>query len=108
MKARLETINDIDYLSFKICLKGKYLLTQLPVITKGKRGESNKWSWNGSLDRPSLKPSIRTKYTDSKGMMTEIHYWLIDGVCHCLNDCKDGNQNKKIELLDYNKKGYNV
>ena len=30
--------------------------------------------------------------------MTEIHYWLNDGIADCLGDCKDGNAGKKLDL----------
>jgi len=32
--------------------------------------------------------------------MTEIHYWLNDGIADCLSDCKDGNAGKKLVLME--------
>ena len=95
MKAKLENRNVVDYLSFKP--KGMKYQTTIPVITKGIRDENNAWSWNGDLDKPTVRPSVRTKYHNGKEM-TEIHYWLNDGICDCLSDCKDGNAGKKLEL----------
>jgi hypothetical protein len=95
MKAKLENHNGIDYLTFKV--NDEIGLTQLPVITKGSRDKSNAWTWNGDLEKPTLRPSVRTTYHNGKEM-TEIHYWLNDGVCICLSDCKDGNAGKKLEL----------
>lgn len=95
MKSKLEIFNGTDYLTFKV--NEEIGFTQLPVITNGKRQGTNAWTWNGSLDKPTLKPSIRTKYYNGKEM-TEIHYWLNDGFCECLSDCKDGNAGKKLEL----------
>ena len=97
MKAKLHTVDGIDYLTFKV--NEEVGITQLPVITKGTRQGTNAWNWNGSLDKPTLKPSIRTRYYNGKEM-TEIHYWLNDGVCQCLSDCKDGNAGKNIELIE--------
>ena len=97
MKAKLDNINGIDYLTFKV--SGEVGLTQLPVITKGSRDKLNAWTWNGSLESPTLRPSVRTKYHNGKEM-TEIHYWLNDGIVDCLGDCKDGNEGKKLTLLE--------
>jgi hypothetical protein len=96
MKAILEYINGTKYLSFTP--EVMEVPTTLPVITKGSRDKANAWSWNGSLENPTIRPSIRTKYVDRNGIKTEIHYWLTDGICHCLSDCKDGNSNKIVEL----------
>ncbi len=98
MKAILENKNGVDYLSFTP--KGMEFPTTIPVITKGNRDEANAWTWNGSLEKPTVRPSVRTKYLNDKGEMTEIHYWLSDGVCQCLSDCKDGNAGKHLELLE--------
>lgn len=98
MKSKLENIHGVDYLSFQV--EGLPHLTRLPVITKGSRDKNNAWTWNGNTSTPTLKPSIRTKYADNKGELTEIHYWLTDGVCNCLADCQDGNSGKSIPLKD--------
>lgn len=98
MKAKLEIVNGVDYLSFTP--QGMPHLTQLPVITKGSRDKANAWTWNGSLEKPTLRPSIRTKYMNENNEWTEIHYWLNDGICDCLGDCKDGNAGKKLQLLE--------
>lgn len=97
MKSKLENHNGIDYLTFKV--NEEIGLTKLPVILKGKREGTNAWTWNGDLEKPTLRPSLRTTYYNGKEM-TEIHYWLNDGVCDCLSDCKDSNSGKKIELLE--------
>lgn len=89
------TINGINYLSFNV--NDTIGLTQLPVITSGSRRGTNAWTWNGDVEKPTLRPSIRTTYHNGTEM-TEIHYWLTDGIAHCLSDCKDGNSGKKIKL----------
>jgi len=98
MKAKVKNHNGVDYLEFKVP-EGIGLML-LPVITKGKREGSAVWTWNGDLEKPTLRPSVRTKYTNEKGEYVEIHYWLNDGVCQCLDDCTDGNAGKKLELID--------
>lgn len=97
MKAKLNNYNGVDYLSFT--LNEEIGTTQVPVITKGTRNGTNAWTWNGDLEKPTLRPSLRTSYHNSKEM-TEIHYWLNDGIADCLSDCKDGNAGKKISLLE--------
>lgn len=100
MKAKLETRNGVDYLIFTP--KGMGFPTMLPVITKGSRDKSNAWTWNGSLEKPTIRPSVRTRYENESGNRVEIHYWLNDGVCQCLNDCTDGNSGKNLELINQN------
>ena len=98
MKAELYTRGGVDYLSFTP--EGMYFPTQIPVITNGSRAEANAWTWNGSLEAPTVKPSVRTQYVNEKGEMVVIHYWLNDGVCQCLGDCTDGNAGKNIPLTE--------
>lgn len=98
MKCKIETHDGIDYLTFKPT--EEIGLTSLPVITKGTRKGTNAWTWNGSLDKPTIRPSVRTAYPRENGEMTEVHFWLNDGICDCLSDCKDGNSGKKIELIN--------
>ena len=98
MKADLEEINGIKYLSFTP--EGMLWATRLPVITKGSREENNAWTWNGSLDKPTVRPSVKTQYVNKEGKNVMIHYWLNEGVCKCLGDCTDGNKGKELNLLE--------
>lgn len=98
MKAKINNVNGIDYLTFTP--DGLNALSSIPVITKGNRDELNAWTWNGSLETPTVKPSVRTIYANESGEQVMIHYWLIDGICHCLSDCTDGNASKLINLGD--------
>lgn len=76
--------------------------TTIPVITKGSRDKTGAWTWNGSLDKPTVRPSVRTKYFNKEGKKVELHYWLNDGICKCLSDCTDGNAGKELELSNIN------
>ena len=99
MKAELITRPDgTSYLLFTV--KGMDFETQLPVITKGNRDKTYAWTWNGSLDKPTVRPSVKTQYVDRDGNEVTIHYWLNDGICQCLSDCTDGNAGKNLELND--------
>jgi hypothetical protein len=98
MKAKLETKNGVDYLTFMP--EGMRVKTTVPVIISGSRDKSNAWTWNGSLDLPTIRPSIKTEYANDNGEIVIIHYWLNDGVCQCLSDCTDGNANLNIPLVN--------
>lgn len=98
MKAKIQNINGVNYLSFTPTVM-KFPIT-IPVITKGDRDELNAWTWNGSLEKPTIKPSIKTQYTNENGENVFIHYWLNNGICQCLSDCTDGNANMYVELVE--------
>lgn len=72
----------------------------MPVITSGSRDKANAWTWNSDLEKPTIRPSVRTNYTNEKGEDVIIHYWLNDGICQCLSDCTDGNSCKYLQLKD--------
>lgn len=98
MKAKIDNRNGVDYLSFTP--EGMNHPTCIPVITKGSREESNAWTWNGSLESPTVRPSIRTRYANGEGKTVTIHYWLNEGICQCLGDCTDGNAGKNLTLIE--------
>lgn len=69
---------------------------ELPVITSGSRKGTECWSWNGSLDSPTLKPSIKTSF----GNGDIIHLWLNDGMCKFLNDTTNETAGKTLPLKE--------
>lgn len=79
----------------KIMPHGYSFPVELPVITKGSRDLANAWTWNGSTEKPTLKPSIRTIHADGK----MSHVWLTDGVCQHLDDSTDGLAGQTLPLL---------
>lgn len=110
MKARMrdkhgnitDNINEVYELEFYIdygmesdCLLGYH---RLGVITKGSRDKSSRyaWSWNGDLENPTLKPSIRTDHGNGEIM----HCWLNDGKTQFLNDSTIPNKGKIVDLFD--------
>lgn len=48
---------------------------QMPV----EAGHSCRWQWNGSLDRPTLQPSVH--------VIGRCHSWINDGKIQFLSDC---------------------
>lgn len=67
----------------------------LPVITRGSRDAAKAWTWNGSTEKPTLKPSIKTTHPDG----TVSHIWLTDGMCQHLSDSTDGLAGQTLPLL---------
>ncbi len=94
MRAQLEERNGVNYLRFRP--PGYEDPISLPVITHGSRDESNAWTWNGSLETPTLKPSVKTTHADGK----VSHIWLTDGMCFYHGDSTDGNAGKTLALCE--------
>lgn len=94
---------------------GPFPTRLLPVILKGTRAGTGCWSWNGSTDLPTLKPSILTRGT--RPITDEEHARLMQGekitpkhiLCHCwvndgkiqfLSDCTHALAGQTLDLLD--------
>ena len=69
----------------------------IPVILKGTRKGTKCWSWNGDIDKPTLKPSILTDQ-GSDGML--CHSFVNDGIVKYLSDCSHEFAGKSMPLLD--------
>lgn len=67
----------------------------LPVITSGKREGTGCWTWNGSTDKPTLKPSVLTT-----GHNFRCHSWINDGKVKFLNDCTHELAGQTVELME--------
>ena len=67
----------------------------LPIQIKGSRKDTNYWSWNGDIDKPTLKPSIKTKYNN-----IICHSFVNDGIIEFLNDCTHEMKDRKLPLLE--------
>ena len=67
----------------------------LPVIQSGPRKGTHCWTWNGSIDKPTLKPSVRTK---TKKFL--CHSFITDGKVQFLGDCTHEFADKTMELLE--------
>ncbi len=78
-------------------LPGPTGLLTLPVITSGSRKGTGNWTWNGSTDKPTLKPSVLT--TDGN---FRCHSWINDGTAQFLADCSHELAGQTVELLEVN------
>jgi hypothetical protein len=86
-------------------LSGPVGYLMLPVILRGSRDEHpGHWTWNGSVDRPTLKPSIKTQGTDTRqipshGTKYVCHLLLNDGICHFCDDTTHELRGQSVPLL---------
>lgn len=67
----------------------------LPVIQHGTRAGTGCWTWNGSTDAPTLRPSVLTQ-----GHNFRCHSWINDGQAQFLDDCSHELANTTVDLLD--------
>ena len=67
----------------------------LPVIQRGTREGTGCWTWNGSTDAPTLRPSVLTT-----GHNFRCHSWINDGHAQFLDDCSHEMANTTVLLLD--------
>ena len=67
----------------------------IPVMLTGTRRRAGKWSWNGDVDRPTLKPSILTDTGVCK-----CHSFVTDGRAKFLDDCSHELAGKAVDLND--------
>lgn len=83
----------------------------LPVILKGDREGTHCWSWNGSVDAPTLKPSVLStghEFPDPDADPTlptswrawRCHTWVNDGMVQFLDDTDHQYRGQTLPLLD--------
>ena len=65
----------------------------LPVMIGGTREGTNNWTWNGDIDKPTLKPSVLTRSN-----AFTCHSWITDGQAQFLNDCSHDLTGKTVDL----------
>lgn len=66
----------------------------LPVI-KGDREGTGCWTWNGSVEKPTLRPSVLTQ----AGQM-RCHTWVNDGQAQFLDDCSHELRGQTVDMLE--------
>lgn len=87
-------------MSFSILEKG-HLYYWCPACKSMAHVPVDRWQWNGSLDKPTLTPSVKeTCGPFPDGKILCCHYFLTDGVMNYCGDCTHGHSNEKIPLPD--------
>lgn len=73
----------------------------LPVILRGTRDGTGCWTWNGSTDAPTLRPSVLTEgYSERSNGPFRCHSWINDGAAQFLSDCSHDLANTTVPLLE--------
>ena len=87
----------------------------LPVQQRGTREGTGNWTWNGDVDKPTLRPSVLTegtwRLTDAEhatimaGGHVEprpyrCHTWVADGQAQFLDDCNHELRGQTLDLLE--------
>jgi hypothetical protein len=107
----------------KIRLPGPSGVLFIPVMIKGTREGTGRWTWNGDIEKPTLRPSVLTQCghfdphfkagdscwcTYNKEHPNEpspfycfrCHTWINDGKAQFLPDCSHELVGKTLDLLD--------
>lgn len=66
-----------------------------PFEVEAPNGEG--WAWNGSLDKPTFKPSLLV----AKGTPTQCHSFVTDGRIQFLADSHHELAGQTVDLLDW-------
>lgn len=65
------------------------------VITEKQPTPGPVWSWNGRLEKPTIRPSILTSGgSDNR----QCHVFITDGQIEYLNDCKHSLAGKTVPM----------
>ena len=134
MKARPVKLVDGQYAAcpiteathLTICIPGPQGRITLPVLVgNGTRAGTGCWSWNGDVERPTLRPSVLTQaghyapqhqpddtcwctyYADNPHESPvfscyRCHTWINDGQAQFLSDSTHAHAGKTLDLLDVN------
>lgn len=59
------------------------------------------WEFDGNFEKPTLKPSILTRYSTDEGKTMQVcHSFLLRGVFEFLNDCTHSLAGQKVDIPD--------
>lgn len=99
MKSQLRTIVSAagSYTALMFCCPGCAEIMSndgLHMLPVNNNIKSPSWKWNGSVDLPTLEPSILTRYNEDK----ICHCFLRDGVFEFLSDCTHSLAGQKIKI----------
>lgn len=59
------------------------------------------WQWNGSLDAPTLTPSVLVNVGGSNPTEPICHSFVTDGKMQFLGDCTHALANQTVEIPDW-------
>jgi len=79
-------------------LPGPISNRMMPIQIKGSRKGTGNWSWNGDVDKPTLKPSIKNDFRPHEQLVE--HIWINEGQVIFLKDTTHDLAGKTLDLLD--------
>jgi len=84
----------------KLCVPGPFPTRILPVVLgNATRAGTGSWSWTGGTEKPTLKPSIKTRQ-DWKKPPVVCHSFVNDGKIKFLTDSTHEFAGQTMDLLD--------
>jgi hypothetical protein len=78
-----------------------HLIYYCPGCKNNHSVPTQRWNWNGSIEKPTLSPSVRHFFPviGNRPEKTICHYFIVDGVIDFCGDCEH-NLRGKMELPD--------
>ena len=73
---------------------------RLPVLVgmSKTRAGTHCWSWNGDVEKPTIRPSILNDFRPHDPLVN--HIWITDGQVIFLSDCSHELAGQTLDLLD--------
>lgn len=93
---RYEPCSPKDATHVRLHMPGPIPNRMLPVQLRGTRATGN-WSWNGDIERPTIKPSILSRCPP---ICECCHTFVNGGMVQFLDDCTHELRGLTVELLD--------
>lgn len=85
----------------KILTPGPWPTRILPVVLgNATRAGTPCWSWNGDMEKPTLKPSILTGDDEHSRATRKCHSFVTDGKIQFLEDSTHEFAGRTMDLLD--------
>ena len=85
----------------KIRTPGPWPMRMLPVVQgNADRRGTPCWSWNGDVEKPTLKPSILTGANFEASEKLKCHSFVTDGKIEFLDDSTHEFAGQTMDLLD--------
>jgi len=67
-----------------------------------KNGMGASWTWNGSLDKPTFRPSLLSSVVYNNGKSKEVcHCWVTDGKIQFPSDCTHKLAGQTVDIPDF-------
>lgn len=92
------SIEETTHLKIKIPGPTGFLI--LPVIRSGAREGTPCWTWNGDVEKPTLKPSLLSRI-EFQSHTIICHCFVNDGLVQFLSDSTHSHAGQTIPLLEF-------